>query len=59
MQIDADPRVIISFMDKSLPLDWINFGADFSFDAYVIHANIDDDMLRINAVPDQARRETK
>ena len=40
----------------TMPLDWINFGADFSFDAYTVSASIEGDALEINDVYDQARR---
>ncbi len=49
-------RHITRGAEFTLPLDWINFGTEFVFDAYTIDASIDDDMLRINAVHDQARR---
>lgn len=40
----------------TMPLDWINFGADFGFDAYTVEATVEEDTLQINAVHDQARR---
>ncbi len=39
-----------------IPLEWINFSADFSFDAYTISAKIQKQILYINKVYDQARR---
>ncbi len=39
-----------------VPLDWINFGADFGFDAYTVSATIQKHVLHIDAVHDQARR---
>ncbi len=39
-----------------VPLDWINFGADFGFDAYTISATIQKHVLHIGKIHDQARR---
>ncbi|MBX3630732.1 MAG: DUF1292 domain-containing protein [Nitrosomonas sp.] len=39
-----------------VPLDWINFGADFGFDAYTISATIQKHVLHIDEIHDQARR---
>lgn len=49
-------RHIARGTEFTLPLDWINFGADFGFDAYTISANLQGDTLTINTVHDQARR---
>ncbi|MDR4518303.1 MAG: DUF1292 domain-containing protein [Nitrosomonas sp.] len=43
-------------VEFTIPLDWINFGADFGFDAYTIHARIKGSALYIDEVYDQARR---
>lgn len=40
----------------TVPLEWINFGADFSFDAYTIQAKVEGDSLEISEVYDQARK---
>ncbi len=40
----------------SIPLDWLDFNADFSFDAYTVQASIHGDTLQINKVYDQARK---
>lgn len=40
----------------TIPLDWINFGANFSFDAYTITADLQENTLTISKVHDQARR---
>lgn len=39
-----------------VPLDWINFGADFSYDAYTVEAEIQGDILEIDNIYDQARK---
>jgi hypothetical protein len=39
-----------------VPLDWINFGADFGFDAYTVNATEQKQILQIHTVYDQARR---
>jgi hypothetical protein len=39
-----------------MPLDWINFGADFGFDAYTVSATEQDQLLHIHTIYDQARR---
>ena len=43
-------------VEFTIPLDWINFGADFGFDAYTIQASTNEGALHINEVYDQARR---
>ena len=43
-------------VEFTIPLDWINFGADFGFDAYTVHARIKENVLYIDEVYDQARR---
>jgi hypothetical protein len=40
----------------SIPLTWLDFNADFSFDAYTVQASINGDILQINKVYDQARK---
>ena len=40
----------------TVPLDWVNFGADFSFDAYTVQAEVKDNSLQISKVYDQARK---
>lgn len=40
----------------TVPLDWVNFGAEFSFDAYTVQAKIKDNTLKIGRVYDQARK---
>ena len=49
-------RHIARGAEFTMPLDWINFGADFGFDAYTIDASIQGEILKINTVYDQARR---
>lgn len=43
----------------SVPLDWINYGADFSFDAYTVQAKTQENMLQIGKIYDQARKGRK
>ena len=43
-------------VEFTIPLDWINFGADLGFDAYTIQASIKGNALYIDEVYDQARR---
>lgn len=40
----------------TVPLNWINFGADFGFDAYTVRANRQGDTFEIITIYDQARR---
>lgn len=43
-------------VEFKVPLDWINFGADFGFDAYTVNATEQKQILHIHTVYDQARR---
>lgn len=49
-------RYINRDVEFMLPLDWINFGVDFGFDAYTISATIQKHILYIDTIHDQARR---
>lgn len=40
----------------TVPLDWVNFGAEFSFDAYTVQADMQGHTLKIGQVYDQARK---
>ena len=40
----------------TVPLDWVNFGAEFSYDAYTVQAEIQENTLKISQVYDQARK---
>lgn len=40
-----------------MPLDWIDFNTNFSFDAYTVQARIKGDTLKISKVYDWARKE--
>lgn len=40
----------------SVPLDWIDFNTNFSFDAYTVQARIKGDTLKISKVYDWARK---
>ena len=40
----------------TVPLDWVNFGADFSYDAYTVQAEVQENTLQISKVYDQARK---
>lgn len=40
----------------SVPLDWIDFNTNFSFDAYTVQARIKGDTLEISKVYDRARK---
>lgn len=42
-----------------IPLDWINFGADFGFDAYTVQAEVNRDMIKIIKIYDQAGKARK
>lgn len=42
-----------------IPLDWINFGADFGFDAYTVQADVNKNTLKINKIYDQAGKARK
>jgi hypothetical protein len=41
-------------MEFTLPLEWIDFGKDFGFDAYTVSAHVQGDTLEISRVHDQA-----
>jgi len=43
-------------MEFSVPLEWINFGADFGYDAYTVQAHLQDNHLQIIRIYDQARK---
>ncbi len=43
----------------TIPLDWINYAADFNFDAYTIQASTPGNTLQIDKVYDQARKGRK
>ncbi|PTN11049.1 DUF1292 domain-containing protein [Nitrosomonas aestuarii] len=51
-----DARHISRGAEFIVPLEWINFGADFGFDAYTVRAEIVDNALLISKVYDQARK---
>jgi len=40
----------------TVPLDWVNFGADLSYDAYTVQAEMKDNSLQISKVYDHARK---
>lgn len=42
-----------------IPLDWINFGADFGFDAYTVQVEVNKDMIKIIKIYDQAGKARK
>ncbi|WP_258192245.1 DUF1292 domain-containing protein [Nitrosospira multiformis] len=41
-------------VEFTLPLEWIDFGKDFGFDAYTVSAQVQGDTLEISRVHDQA-----
>jgi len=47
-------RRIVNGAEFILPLDWIDFGKDFGFDAYTVSAQVQGDTLEISRVHDQA-----
>ncbi|MCW5599535.1 MAG: DUF1292 domain-containing protein [Nitrosomonas sp.] len=47
---------ILRGAEFSIPLEWINFGTHFSFDAYTVQASMQGDMLQIIKIYDQARK---
>ena len=51
---DLSAKRILNGVEFSLPLDWINFNADFGFDAYTVKASIKDETLHIYKIYDQA-----
>lgn len=53
---DFNVKYILRGAEFTVPLEWINFGADFSFDAYTIKAKVEGDSLKISEVYDQARK---
>ena len=56
LQTDFNAMYIDRGAEFTVPLDWINFGADFSFDAYTVQAQMQGDTLQISKVYDQARK---
>jgi hypothetical protein len=53
---DFNAKHIFQGAEFIVPLDWINYGADFSFDAYTVQASLKENILEISEVYDQARR---
>lgn len=47
-------RRIVNGAEFILPIDWIDFGKDFGFDAYTVSAQVQGDTLEISRVHDQA-----
>jgi len=53
---DFSARYIDRGVEFTVPLNWINFGADFGFDAYTVRANKQANILQIITIYDQARK---
>lgn len=49
-------KYIFRGAEFSVPLEWINYSADFGYDAYTIQASIQGNTLQIDKVYDQARK---
>ncbi|SDZ01976.1 hypothetical protein [Nitrosomonas sp. Nm58] len=59
LSADFTAKRIVRGAEFTVPLDWINYGADFNFDAYTIQASMQGNTLQINKVYDQARKGRK
>lgn len=46
-------------IEFSLPLDWIDFSSNLSYDAYTAHADTQESVLKINEIHDQAGKGRK
>src|SRR5699024_7000399 len=42
-----------------IPMDWIDFGSDFSYDAYTVQASVQGNTLHIREIYDQAGKGRK
>jgi hypothetical protein len=47
-------RRIVNGAEFILPVDWIDFGKEFGFDAYTVSAQVQGDTLEISRIHDQA-----
>jgi hypothetical protein len=56
LQAGSDVRRIFRGAEFTVPVDWIDFGGDFSFDAYTVKASIQGNTLIVGDVYDQARK---
>lgn len=56
LQAGSDVRRIFRGAEFTVPVDWIDFGSDFSFDAYTVKASIQGNTLIVGDVYDQARK---
>lgn len=56
MYADFHARHISQGAEFTVPLDWINYGADFSFDAYTVQASLKGNTLEISEIYDRARK---
>ena len=54
LQAEFSARHIRNGVEFSIPLDVINFGNNFGYDAYTVQASMQADTLQINEVYDQA-----
>lgn len=49
-----DARRIVNGAEFVLPIDWIDFGGDFGFDAYTVKASVQGNVVKIAEIYDQA-----
>lgn len=56
LQAEFSAQHIRNGVEFSIPLDVINFGNNFGYDAYTVQANIQAHSLKIDEVYDQARK---
>ena len=56
LKAGSDVRHIFRGAEFTVPVDWIDFGGDFSFDAYTVKASIQGNTMIVGNVYDQARK---
>ncbi|WP_025039545.1 hypothetical protein [Nitrosospira briensis] len=52
--VDLNAKRIVNGAEFVLPVDWVNFGEDFGFDAYTVKAHMQGNIVEITEIYDQA-----
>ncbi|BCT67688.1 DUF1292 domain-containing protein [Nitrosospira sp. NRS527] len=52
--VDLNAKRIVNGAEFVLPVDWVNFGKDFDFDAYTVKAHMQGNIVEITEIYDQA-----
>lgn len=56
LSVQFSARHVSQGTEFSVPLEWINFGEDFGYDAYTVQARLQGNRLQISRIYDQARK---